>query len=1258
MSKINQIQSAILELDGGAFQKLADAYLVVKGYGRINSIGSVVAANKVKKGTPDTLFATANGGYIFAEHTTKQSALLKKMKADLKKCFDEGKTGVPVTKIERVIFCFTGKLNADEEYQLNKICQPYNICPELIGIDALSYDLYINYPGIALDFLGISVDTGQIVTTDQFVSLYNTSRFATRLDLGFHFREQELASMIDTLDHERLVVLSGHPGVGKSRLALEVCRKFIEIRQEFQALCIFGRNRDLWEDLQTWFRRPGNFLVFVDDANRLSKFEYIIDLLQYQREDQQFKVVVTVRDYALAKIKESAKPLGDIAVIELKPFTDEQITKLITDEFKIVNYHYLKRISDIARGNPRIAVMASEIAKENSLDSINDVSTLYDSYFSSIREDLKNENTDLKNSNYLKVAAIVSFFKSVDRTNEEMMTCIEKAFNITIQSFWEDAEWLHRHEILDMYENEVVRMSDQVLGAYLFYLASFKENALDFGNLLDYFFPRLRSRLIDSINPVLNAFDSKLIINVMRPHIERIQNDIMAAGNLQNLIHLLEVFWFVNRTETLLKIMDLVEKLEPETVDMSLISFTKSTNAVSSPSILNVLKSFAYAEKEESKMALELLMRYLDKRPLEVPALLRILIENFGFRPDSYLRGFEIQYAVSEVLWNKAKDGNPLFAKLFLTVSNNFLETEHEDIRSKDNRTVQITRFELPVTQEIIILRKVIWERLMALYKNDGYKNDVIEVLETYIMHNHFLRTKQIIDIDAESVLPFLETEFEPQVYRHCVIVHNYIDLLERQGEIVFDDLKMKFSTDIYRLSSVLIPKNDEMHKSGLEYQEYEKFKRDRLASHTAEYTLKDYSHFFEHCEEILGTLKPGSCFQLQTGVMNVLLSLAARDHDLFRQVIDLYFERNDPFKLQGASIVKKIIEQNGTDKAFQLLNKRKFTGRIRWLLNFHEVIPDADINKKWLQNLYDLYRSAVPTDLPYQTDYLLKFLSIDSRIIAKIISLLLAKSASNPDFIRCFEMIFNPYSDIAKKLHSIFIDDINILKKAYFKADELSEHVDYNGKIFNEFLNMDTNFAYEYITYKYTSAKKKLSSYDEQREYTFIWERTDYKEVMDRVVDGIIKHDKSLLISIDPYLMAFFQKSRGSIDLSEEVQKNQNAYLLKLIDDRNNDTDFIIYIFGLITQLNPDRRLVFIKHFVGLNKDFELFKQIPLEPSTWSWSGSQVPTLHRRLAFWDSLKSIMNTVDLLRHKHHIEKQIKVLKSEIINEKKLDFIDD
>jgi len=95
MSKINQIQNRLLELDGGAFQKFADAYLYKKGYERINSLGSIAGADKVRRGTPDTFVPLSNGNYVFAEHTTQQDKVYEKLRGDLQKCFDEAKAGGP-----------------------------------------------------------------------------------------------------------------------------------------------------------------------------------------------------------------------------------------------------------------------------------------------------------------------------------------------------------------------------------------------------------------------------------------------------------------------------------------------------------------------------------------------------------------------------------------------------------------------------------------------------------------------------------------------------------------------------------------------------------------------------------------------------------------------------------------------------------------------------------------------------------------------------------------------------------------------------------------------------------------------------------------------------------------------------------------------------------------------------------------------------------------------------------------------------------
>lgn len=215
MSKINQIQNKLLELSGGDFQKLADAYLYKKrGYDSINPIGSVIGANKTRTGTPDTLIPLPNGKYVFAEYTTQQEGIYGKIKGDLDKCFDEAETGIPIEKIQEVVFCHISKLTLTpaEEDSLREECQKRGVNLNVFGIGPISYDLYLKYQGIAKDFLGIEVDTGQVLSLDEFVTAYNKNRLATPLNTTFHFREKDVETVLQGLETGDLVIVSGRAG--------------------------------------------------------------------------------------------------------------------------------------------------------------------------------------------------------------------------------------------------------------------------------------------------------------------------------------------------------------------------------------------------------------------------------------------------------------------------------------------------------------------------------------------------------------------------------------------------------------------------------------------------------------------------------------------------------------------------------------------------------------------------------------------------------------------------------------------------------------------------------------------------------------------------------------------------------------------------------------------------------------------------------------------------------------------------------------
>ena len=276
MSKLTDIQYRIDQLDGGAFQNLCDAYLTCKGYGIGYSLGMKTGTNKTAKGNPDTYFLKKDGKYVFVMYTTQKDDFVKKALKDLGKCFDADKTGIPAENVGEIVYCHTcGRLLAGDTQTLNEFCKERNSKLTLIGLDELGSDLYWHYPRIAKDFLGVSVDTGQIMSIQDFVQIHDANKMSAPLETKFMLREAELKEAKEKLNLSDVLILSGPAGVGKTRLALQICRELAS-ENGYEILCIKSNGLELYEDLVTTIEEDKNYLAFVDDANELTGLHRIL----------------------------------------------------------------------------------------------------------------------------------------------------------------------------------------------------------------------------------------------------------------------------------------------------------------------------------------------------------------------------------------------------------------------------------------------------------------------------------------------------------------------------------------------------------------------------------------------------------------------------------------------------------------------------------------------------------------------------------------------------------------------------------------------------------------------------------------------------------------------------------------------------------------------------------------------------------------------------------------------------------------------
>lgn len=663
MTKLDQIQNGLSQINEAKFQKLCDAYLHRCGYGHIHPKGSMFGKEKTVKGTPDTWITLPSGRLAFIETTTQATGLYEKLSKDIDKCFDESKTGVPILDIEKVIVCHNGILEPNEELALAQKCKEKGCLFENIGIDTLAFDLYQKFPTLAKDFLGIEIDTGQILKPYDFVQAYQRSPVATPLDTDFFFRESELQQIISELDRSEIIIISGRAGVGKSRIALECLDRFIQHEPDYISYCVYNKGVSLYFDLKSYFTPGGKYIVLVDDANRVSQLDQLLRLVNGS--DLTIRLLLTVRDYALEKVKKACYEFAVPFALELPAFNKDQLTNFLSEQFQIKNSRYQDRIWGITKGNARLAVMTARIAIEtNRLDSLANATQIYDHYFDSIVRDLNH----LENQDLLKVAGLIAFFGVIDRSNHAFLSALANTFSTTPAKIWDGVYSLHSLEIVDLYESEIVKISDQVLATYLFFKCFIRDQLLSFSTLFENYFYQMPNKFKETLYPVINTFDREYVISRIQPCIDKHWQTVERDD--EKWLKFVNAFWFFKTADTLYYLKRRIDAIELSQLDLSVLDF-KPANSVPHLSYLGILSLFQHSSLAEFKIAFELILSFLEKQPSVLPNVMYLLLEIFRFQRHSYDQDYLVQKVIVETLLSRVNlEGyTDFYIKLFLGIA-------------------------------------------------------------------------------------------------------------------------------------------------------------------------------------------------------------------------------------------------------------------------------------------------------------------------------------------------------------------------------------------------------------------------------------------------------------------------------------------------------------------------------------------------------------------------------------------------------------
>ena len=103
------------------------------------------------------------------------------------------------------------------------------------------------------------------------------------------------------------------------------------------------------------------------------------------------------------------------------------------------------------------------------------------------------------------------------------------------------------------------------------------------------------------------------------------------------------------------------------------------------------------------------------------------------------------------------------------------------------------------------------------------------------------------------------------------------------------------------------------------------------------------------------------------------------------------------------------------------------------------------------------------------------------------------------------------------------------------------------------------------------------------------------------------------------------------------------------------------IYSSASLTSLScllpDDLKEVFLLELLKYNDDIEIFKKIPLEKSSYSWSGSLLPIIEQRVKSLENIKSKLTGSKYIKHRDYLDDLINNKKEEKRNQRIMEYLE-
>lgn len=1234
MASITDIKRKILELAPAPFQEFCDTLIHKHGYGLVHGYGMKSGTGNTTIGNPDTYFRKENGKYLFVAYTIQQTNIYSKIKEDIDKCLDSDKTGLDASEIEDIICCHTSSnLSAGDDRKLHDYCESYGIALTIWGIDELANQVHNQYRSLVKDYLGLNIDTTQILSHEDFITLYDANDMVAPLNTVFQFREKEKEEIIDAIDASPIVVVSGKAGVGKTRLVLEAVRD-VAVNGGYKLLCVKNNNLGLYDDLVSATEESGRYLFFIDDANELSELNHILEYTTKQNQGYIVKVIVTVRDYAKAKVISEVKKYSIPQIIEIPPFSDDEIRGFLGHNLRIFNEDYVKQIIRIAEGNPRIAYMAGRLAVEKqNLSAIKDVSQLYDVYYEKYVNGAIGSDNDL-----CFTIGILSVVNAVVLDNISYLKTVLENYGMTNERFKEEIRQLARLEVVEIQLDQVATFSDQCLANYMLYYVFFEKKLILLSDVLETGYKHFRNGVIRTINTILNIFESDDTRAYCKQEIFKVWDNLQ--NNADNVFEdFARDFHLFRPEEAFIIAQNKIEKIIPEEFSCENVDFSRHVFCNHSK-ILSYLEGYQYSDYHE--YVIELLLKYSSKTADTLVLGYQWLENSYGIDNYAHRYKYYSQKKISAFLYTAALDGNAVARAIGFNWAKYSLKFSFQSAEMETEKQFILYNLDLEQSEGISEYRGICWKILILLADTDEWKDKVMLYLESYAK---YLRKEVDCDIVSNDIKYIEQLLVKLKCSRIC-----YLKTIQ---SLLFSCKKMNVELNP-DWSMLLVGKEWELYKlvqndfivSDLKYKEFEKQRELALIEYSRHLSIADIPDLVCRMSSIMSDMSPNryGLSAIKYGFEVIVQQFGV---DKLKAFMHEFILHGENLSISPYHLMKLLNEREDSKQLLRFLKKADFPQKNEWLFSFFETVLENVVDSEILQEFLVFLSSdsdKTITSSSYRKLRILdKFLRIEGNIYPIACDIIYEKRHYNPYIVKIyFDLLFHDQIYTPEELLHFFQNDLELLQKIYFYILRVGSLDDSRGTFLIEFLKLDESWIHKYSDVFWENAVNHRDS--DYYPNSALWESEHYEKYFDYIFYHAPKD------GIDKWRLRFaFKAVFTNVEADEIITQHQKSWLKHIIID-NATSDNIFIIFEFVCELNADIRRFATQVFLDNNQDYEMFSKLHLVPDHWSGNGSFVPAYQKQIDYLQSLFPLVSGIKFLKHKVFVKLKVEWLQRMIKQE--------